>query len=177
MGLTALLKNRFLSFAMVLGIGFLLLVSLILSAGLAALSKFLGPSIPNLIYGLQILNVIVSFSVMTLLFAMIYRVLPGVDIAWRDVFVGAAATSLLFTLGKFLIGLYLGSSSVASAYGAAGSLVIILIWVYYSAQILFFGAEFTKVYAEKYGSWSHRARPKPFRSDIQEPAESVSRKG
>jgi len=149
-----LIKGRFLSFAMVLGIGFLLLVSLILSAGLVALSNFLGDLIPNLITVLQIVNFIVSFGVITLLFAMIYRILPDVEIAWSDVFIGAVVTSLLFAIGKFLIGLYLGNSSVGSAYGAAGSLVIILIWVYYSAQILFFGAEFTRVYAEKYGSWT-----------------------
>jgi membrane protein len=145
------LRNRFMSFTVVLGVGFLLLVSLVVSAALAALDKFLGGLLPSL-HVLQVVNFIVSFGVITALFAMIYKVLPDVEIAWSNVWIGAALTSLLFTIGKFLIGLYLGNSSVASPYGAAGSLVIILIWIYYSAQILFFGAEFTKVYTRRYSS-------------------------
>jgi len=101
---------------------------------------------------LQIVNFLVSFGVITLLFAMMYKILPDVKIGWSDVWIGAAMTALLFSVGKFLIGLYLGKSGVASAYGAAGSLVVILLWVYYSSQILLFGAEFTFVYANKYGS-------------------------
>ena len=153
-GILGLIKDRFLSFTMVLGIGFLLLVSLIISALLSALNSYLTDLLPGSIYVLQILNFVISFGVITLLFAMIYKILPDVKIAWSDVWIGAAVTSLLFALGKFLIGLYLGNSSAGSAYGAAGSLVILLLWIYYSAQILLFGAEFTQVYAKKYGSWS-----------------------
>jgi membrane protein len=154
LGLMGLIRDRFLSFAMVLGIGFLLLVSLAISAGLAALGKLMGGMVPTPIYVGQILNLFGAFVVIMLLFAMIYRILPDIEIAWSDVWIGAAFTSVLFTIGKFLIGFYLGRSSVASAYGAASSLAIILIWVYYSAQIFLFGAEFTQVYAKKYGSQS-----------------------
>jgi membrane protein len=141
---------------MLLGVGFLLLVSLVLSAVLAALGEFMGGLLPLPPFVLQGMNFIVSFGVITLLFALIYKILPDVEIAWNDVWIGAAITSLLFTIGKFLIGLYLGRGSVGSAYGAAGSLIVILIWVYYSAQVLFFGAEFTQVYADRFGS---RIRP------------------
>jgi len=151
-GILATLKARFLSFAMVLGTGFLLLVSFVLSAALAALGKwmegfsFLPPQV------LQVMNFVISFAIITLLFAMIYKVLPDVEISYRDVWLGAAMTSLLFTIGKFALGLYLGRAGVTSAYGAAGSLILILLWIYYAAQILFFGAEFTQIYAAKYGS-------------------------
>ena len=148
----AVLRERFVSFTMMLGIGFLLLVSLVISAALAGVSTFVGGLLREIEPVLHILNFIISFGVITVLFAMIYKILPDVQIRWNDVWIGAATTSLLYTIGKFLIGLYLGKSSVGSAYGAAGSLVIILVWVYYASQILFFGAEFTKVYAKKYGS-------------------------
>jgi membrane protein len=153
-GVRATLINRIFSFAMVLGIGFLLLVSLVISAALTAVGAFFQNALPaagsaSLIQGL---NFVVSFAVITLLFALIYKVLPDVHIAWRNVWVGAAFTALLFTIGKSLIGLYLGRSSVTSVYGAAGSLVVILLWVYYSALILFFGAEFTQVFARALGS-------------------------
>jgi membrane protein len=151
-GIISVIRSRFLSFSMVLGIGFLLLVSLVLSAGLAAVGAYLSHLLPGLDFLWQIVNFVISFGVITLLFAMIYKILPDAKIAWGDVWIGAAITALLFTIGKFLIGLYLGNASVGSAYGAAGSLVVLLIWVYYSAQILFFGAEFTQVYATKYGS-------------------------
>jgi len=147
-----MIKDRFLSFLAVLGTGFLLLVSLVISAGLAALGKWFGTWLPVPEMVLQVLNFAVSFTVIMMLFAMIFKMLPDAHIAWNDVWVGAAMTSFLFTIGKFLIGLYLGKSDVASAYGAAGSIVIILIWVYYSAQLLLFGAEFTAVYANRYGS-------------------------
>src|SRR5262249_7889618 len=111
---------------------------------------FVGNFLP--IFLLQIVNIVISFAGITLLFGVIYRVLPDVEIAWSDVWIGAGVTSLLFTIGKFLIGFYLGRSSVASAYGAAGSLAIIFVWVYYSAQVFFFGAEFTYVYANRYGT-------------------------
>jgi membrane protein len=151
-GIKGLVRARFLSFGIVVGIGFLLLVSLVVSATLAALSSLTGDLGPLAHFLMEILNNVVSFGVVTLLFALIYRVLPDAEISWREVWIGAAATSLLFTIGKALLGLYLGSSSVASAYGAAGSLVIILLWVYYTTQIVFFGAELTKVYALHRGS-------------------------
>lgn len=151
-GVRGIIKDRFSSFTMVLGIGFLLLVSMVVSAVLAALSNYFGHFFPSLEVVWPAVNFIFSFGVITLLFAMIYKLLPDVKIAWSDVWTGAAITSLLFTIGKSLIGMYLGNSSVGSTYGAAGSFVVILLWVYYSAQILFFGAEFTQVYANKYGS-------------------------
>jgi len=151
-GVIGFIRMRLLSFAMVVGIGFLLLVSLVVSAALAAFSKLLNELLP----GMGVLSVVtgglISFAVITVLFAMIFKVLPDVKIAWRDVWVGAIVTSLLFTLGKFLLGWYLGRSTTISAYGAAGSVVLVLLWVYYSAQILFFGAEVTKVYANRFGA-------------------------
>jgi membrane protein len=151
-GILGIIRDRLLSFLMVLVAGFLLLVSLVLSAALAALGKFFSYLLPVPEAVLHGVNFVVSFAVITLLFAAIYKVLPDAKISWSDVWIGAAVTSLLFSLGKFVIGLYLGKGSVASAYGAAGSLVIILVWVYYSAQILLYGAEFTAVYAIRYGS-------------------------
>jgi membrane protein len=148
-----LIRDRIISFSIVIGIGFLLLVSLVISALITALGDYINEhlvSIPPFI--LQLINLILSFGVIFLLFAMIYRVLPDVHLAWSDVWMGAGVTAALFVIGKFLIGLYLGTSSTASAYGAAGSLVVMLLWIYYSAQILFLGAEFTQVYTNKYGS-------------------------
>jgi membrane protein len=139
--------DRFLSFTMVLGIGFLLLVSLVISAGLSATQEVLGNAIPVPEIILQVLNLVISIGVITLLFAMIYKYLPDAEIPWRFVWPGAFVTAVLFSVGKTLIGLYLGNSAVASSFGAAGSLVLLLLWIYYSAQILFFGAEFTQVYA------------------------------
>lgn len=151
-GWKSFLQSRFLSFGMVLVVGFLLLVSLILSAGLTAIGTFFGNVIPGFVALSQILNFVISFAVVTVLFASIYKVLPDVEIPWKNLWVGAAITALLFNFGKFLIGLYLGNSSVGSAYGAAGSLVVILIWVFYSAQILLIGAEFTQVYSNYRGT-------------------------
>ncbi|MBV9388983.1 MAG: YihY/virulence factor BrkB family protein [Chroococcidiopsidaceae cyanobacterium CP_BM_ER_R8_30] len=151
-GVAGIIHDRFLPFAMLLGIGFLLLVSLVLSAGLSAATNLVGNVLPATDWLWHLANFIISFAIITLLFAMIYRILPDVRIAWSDVWIGAAITSLLFVIGKILLGIYLGRSSFGSTYGAAGSLVAILVWVYYSAQILFFGAEFTKVYARRYGS-------------------------
>jgi membrane protein len=148
----ALLKDRTLAFALVLGVGFLLLVSLAINAALAGLGKFYQNYLPANEWVLQAANFLISFVVITMLFAMIYKVLPDVYIAWSDVLLGAAITSLLFTIGKLLIGLYLGKASFMSTYGAAGSLVVLLLWVNYSAQIFFLGAEFTHTYAERYGS-------------------------
>jgi membrane protein len=147
-----MVKERFWSFAMVVGTGFLLLVSLVVTAWLAAMSTYVNYLLPAPAVALEALNSVISLAVITGAFALIFKLLPDVRIAWRDVWLGAAVTSLLFTVGKFLIGLYLGKSAVASAYGAAGSLVIIVVWVYYSAQILLLGAEFTKVWTKRRGS-------------------------
>ncbi len=149
-GLWLTIRARFLSFVMVLGTGFVLLVTLVVSTALAALSR--AARVPEEGVAGHALSAGLSFVVITLLFAMIFKVLPDVRISWRDVWVGAAMTSLLFTLGKLLISLYLGHAGLGSAYGAAGSLVVFVVWVYYSAQILYIGAEFTKVYACRYGS-------------------------
>lgn len=151
-GMWGLIQDRFLSLMAVLGTGFLLLVSLVLSAALSALGTWFGGLLPAPELLLQALNFLLSLGVITVLFAMMFKLLPDARIAWRDVWVGAGITALLFTLGKILIGLYLGKSDVGSAYGAAGSLVIVLVWVYYSAQILLFGAEFTQVYANAGGT-------------------------
>jgi len=150
-GIMAFIQERFLSMAMVLGIGFLLLVSLAFDAVISALGPWLG----RLIGGetvVHILSLVLSFAIATVLFAAIFRILPDLTIAWRDVWLGAVFTSTLFVLGKWGLGLYLGKAAVGSAYGAAGSLVILLVWVYWSGQILFFGAECTQVYARKLGS-------------------------
>ena len=148
-----LLRDRLLSFLLVLGTASLLLILLIVSATLSALNRFMGPdTLPGGTYWWQVINGLVSFGFSTLLFAMIFKVLPDVRIAWRDVWVGAAVTALLFTAGKYLLGLYLGQSTTTSAFGAAASLVVLLLWIYYSAQILLFGAEFTRAYANQFGS-------------------------
>jgi membrane protein len=160
-GVMEFLRDRFFSFLMVLSIGFILLVSLLLSAVLSAAGKYFGQILPIPGLLLQLINLVLSFCVITLLFAAIYKLLPEREIHWEDVWLGAAVTSFLFAVGKLVIGLYLGTSSVASTYGAAGSLVIVLVWVYYSAQIFFFGAEFTRAWAIARGSHSRqRARPK-----------------
>jgi membrane protein len=151
-GFRHIIKDRLLSFGMVLAIGFLLLVSLILDAGLSALGKFassLAPAEHIIWIGI---NFMASLTVITVLFAVIFKVLPDVDIAWRDVWMGAFVTAILFNMGKFLIGYYLGRSSMVSIYGAAGSFIVLLMWIYYSSQIFFFGAEFPRVYAETTGS-------------------------
>jgi membrane protein len=144
--------ERLLSFTMILGIGFLLLVSLVISAGLSATQETIGNAFPLSEFFLQIVNTIISIGVFTVLFSLMYKFLSDAEIAWRDVWVGSFITSVFFSLGKTAIGIYLGNSAVASSFGAAGSLVLLLLWIYYSAQILFFGAEFTQVYADKYGS-------------------------
>ena len=151
-GLWGFVRDRFLSFTMVLGTGFLLLVSLVLSTALAAAGKYLGGFLPDWAPALQALDLAVTFAVITLLFAMIFKYLPDVEIAWGDVWLGGVSTAALFLVGKFAIGLYLGRSGIGSAYGAAGSFVVLLVWINYSAQILFFGAEFTQVYAKRHGS-------------------------
>jgi membrane protein len=151
-GLVQIVRQRFFSFAMVLGIGFLLMISLVVNAVLAAVGQQFRYLLPLPEVTLQGISLAIWFIVTAFLFALIYKALPDVEIAWSDVAVGAVVTSALFTLGKLVIALYLGKSTVASAYGAAGSLVVVLVWIYYSAQIFFFGAEFTKVFAKTCGS-------------------------
>ncbi len=151
-GLWSLLRARLLSFGMILGLAFLLMVSLVLGAAISALGKWWGPAFGGWETLLQIVNLLVGFGLTTLVFAMIYKMMPRVKVQWHDVWLGALVTSLLFTIGKFLIGLYIGKSGVASGFGAAGSLVVVFLWVYYSAQIFLLGAEFTWVYAKTYGS-------------------------
>jgi membrane protein len=151
-GVWHLIRTRLLSFGMVLAIGFLLLVSLIVSTALAAWGRMWAGIFGEMEALLHAVNFVVSIGVVTLLFALMYKFLPRVKVEWKDVWVGALVTALLFTLGKFLIGLYIGKSSVASSYGAAGALAVLLLWVYYSAQIFLLGAEFTRAYAEGHGS-------------------------
>jgi len=182
--------DRFLSFTMILGIGFLLLVSLVISTGLSAVQTTISNAIPLSEIILQIINLVISIGAITVLFALIYKFLPDAEIAWRDVWLGAFVTAVLFSIGKLLIGIYLGNSAVASSFGAAGSLVLLLVWIYYSVQILFFGAEFTQVYANNYGSkivsqgeedtsplaesvQPGRTPPKEFRPQLAIPAASV----
>jgi membrane protein len=151
-GVLAILRDRLLSLSMVLVVGFLLLVSLVVSAGLSAVGNFVAGLLPESELLLQVLNFVLSFVVITVLFALMFKYMPDAKIAWGDVWIGAAITALLFTIGKVLIGLYLGNASVTSSYGAAGSLAVLLLWMYYSAQIFFLGAEFTQVYANRFGS-------------------------
>ena len=151
-GIWSFMWERFVSLAMVLGVGFLLLVSLVITTILTHLTLYIGSLIGGAAIIAYLLDIVVSFGFVTILFAMIYKFLPDVRIQWKDVWIGAALTSFLFTLGKFLIGLYLGTSGVTSSFGAAGSLITVLLWVYYSALIFFFGAEFTQIYASRYGS-------------------------
>jgi membrane protein len=153
-GIWGMIRTRFLSFGLILGLGFLMIVSLVLSAGLAALGNWWGGYLGNWEFVLQALNFVVSFAVVTVMFAAIYKFMPHAKIEWPNVWVGAIVTALLFTIGKFLIGLYIGKSGVASGFGAAGSFAVLLVWVYYSAQIFLLGAEFTWVY-------THRNAPPP----------------
>ena len=148
-GIWTMIRSRFLSFAMVLGTGFLLLVSLVLSTAISAIGQYFVTSRPEMEAIIHIANELVTFLVMTLLFAMIFKLLPDTNVAWRDVWVGALITAVLFTVGKLLIGLYLGKSAIGSAYGAAGSLVVLVVWIYYSAQVLFLGAELAHTLAER----------------------------
>ena len=151
-GIWGVLRARVFSAGLILCLAFLLMVSLSVSAGLAAFGSFIGGLLPGQEVLLQALNLAVSFGVMTVLFALIFKLMPTTRVEWRDVWVGAAITALLFEVGKFAIGLYLGKSDMASSFAGAGSLVILLVWVYYAAQIFLLGAEFTKVYADGHGS-------------------------
>jgi membrane protein len=168
-GIWSLLRQRLLSFGMVLVLGLLLLVSLVLSAALAALGKWWGGLFSGWEVLLQAANFIVSFAVVTGLFAAIYKLMPRADIAWRDVWIGAIVTSFLFSIGKSLIGLYLGKSAITSGFGAAGSIVVLLIWVYYSAQIFLLGAEFTWAYAHSGGSRANRTPERRSRARDPQP--------
>lgn len=159
----ATIKDRVLSFAMVVVIAFLLLVSLVISTGLAAAGKYLGGALPLPVVVMEAINFIISFAIISCLFALLFKELPDAEVSWHDVGVGGVFTAFLFTIGKLAIGLYLGHSGATSTYGAAGALVLILLWFYYSAQILFFGAEFTQVYANRYGS---KVRPAPDATSI-----------
>jgi membrane protein len=154
-GVKAVVRKRIFSFAMVITIGFILMVSLVVSAGLAAVSAFTNSMFPALESLWKLINIGISLGVFTVLFALIYKYLPDIKIAWRDVLVGALFTSILFSIGKELLGFYLGNGSFGSAYGAAGSVITVLAWIYYSVQIMLFGAEFTQVYTRRYGS--HRS--------------------
>ncbi|MDP4173821.1 MAG: YihY/virulence factor BrkB family protein [Bacteroidota bacterium] len=145
-------RTRLISFALVVGMGFLLLVSLVISAALTALNQFLTNLAFIPLWVLQIFNIVFSLFVIFILFSMIYKILPDVKLSWKDVRIGAIVTTLLFVAGKYLIGLYLGKSTISSTYGAAGSFAVLLVWVYYSSQILFIGAVFTYVYATRFGS-------------------------
>jgi membrane protein len=162
-----LVMQRVISFGLVVALGFLLLTSLLVSAALAAIHRYMGNAFPGVIVLWEALNVIVSLTVITLLFALIYKVLPDVKLSWRDVWIGALVTAGLFSIGRLVIGLYLGTASIASTYGAAGSVVVILIWVYYSAQIILLGAEFTRAYVDEFGGrppteeYAEKKRVKP----------------
>ena len=162
-----LVMQRVISFGLVVAMGFLLLTSLLVSAALAAVDRYMGNAFPGVVVLWEALNVIVSLTVITLLFALIYKVLPDVKLSWRDVWIGALVTAGLFSIGRLVIGLYLGTASVASTYGAAGSVVVILIWVYYSAQIILLGAEFTRAYVDEFGGrppaeeYAEKKRVKP----------------
>jgi len=151
-GLRAMIRDRFTAFAMVVGIGFLLMVSLLANAAITAAGNFFGGFLPVPQGLLQVINIVVSLIGVTICFALLYKVVPDARIEWRDVALGAAVTAGLFTVGKFLIGLYIGKAALGSTFGAAGSLVVFLVWVYYSAQVFYLGAEFTHAFAERHGS-------------------------
>jgi len=151
-GIKGIIRDRLLSFGIVLGFGFLLLVSLVVSAAVALLDGWIGGMIPGWVIFGYVLSYGISVGLVALMLGAIFKILPDAKIAWKDVWVGAVVTSLLFHLGKFGISLYIGKASVASSFGAAGSLAVLLVWVYYSSQIVLFGAEFTRAYANEFGS-------------------------
>ena len=159
--IVGVLKEKFVAFTMVLGIAFLLLISMIISAVLSALTAYFSYLLPGADFLWHIADLVVSFGVVTLLFALLFRYVPDEHVTWKDVWIGASATAILFDLGKFLIGFYIGETSIGSMFGAAGSVVVILAWVYYSSQLVFLGAEFTHVYAKHYGSKSIAAEERP----------------
>jgi membrane protein len=158
-GIWQLLRARLLSFGMIMGIGFLLMVSLVVSAALAAFGRLWGPLVADWALLAGVINFLFTFGFTTTFFALIYKIMPRVDVDWADVWIGAFVTALLFTVGKSLIGLYIGRSGVTSGFGAAGSLVVMLVWVYYSAQVFLMGAEFTWAYSLTFGSRRHQPAP------------------
>jgi membrane protein len=166
-GLLGQVKDRFFSFTMVLGVAFLLLVSLVLSSMLSSFGSVLSDNLPGGATLWQLINFALSFAVVTVLFALIFKVIPDAKVEWRDVWLGAAVTALLFTIGKQLLGLYLGKAAVGSSYGAAGSMIALVVWVYYASQILFVGAEFTQVHARHRGA---RIEPTANAERTDEPA-------
>ncbi|MBV9406454.1 MAG: YihY/virulence factor BrkB family protein [Acidobacteriaceae bacterium] len=173
--ITSFIKQRLFSFAMVLGVGFLLIVSLAISTWISALGATSGA-----INGLEatvfhLLNSLVSFLVITLLFASIYKVMPNIPLQWRDVLLGGAVTSLLFTIGKLVLGIYLGRASYSSMYGAAASVIVLIAWTYYSAQIFFLGAEFTKTFAHRHGSHGEGQPPKVVQDAAPQPPDQKPR--
>jgi membrane protein len=172
-GIWGLLRARLLSFGMIMGIGFLLMVSLVVSATLAALGKLWGPLFADWEALANVINFLFSLALTTTVFAMIYKIMPRVKVDWADVWIGAGVTALLFTIGKSLIGLYIGKSGVTSGFGAAGSLVVSLVWVYYSAQIFLMGAEFTWAYALTFGS--RKEQPVPPTAPVV-PSQTTKRK-
>jgi len=157
-GIRGLIRTRLLSVAMILSLGFLLLVSLVVSAALSALSGWLRAVFGDVAVLSWVIDAVVALAVIATMIALIYKILPDARVAWRDVWVGAIATAILFMAGKYAIGLYIGKASVGSAFGAAGSLAVLLVWIYYSAQIILLGAEFTRVYANRFGE---KVRPSP----------------
>jgi membrane protein len=167
-GVWAILRARLLSFGLILGLAFLLMVSLVVGAAIAAMGSWVGGLMPGAEALLQALNIVVSLSFSTVLFAMIFKFMPSTSVAWRDVWVGALVTAALFELGKLLIGLYLGKSGITESFQAAGSLVVLLAWVYYAAQIFLLGAEFTKVYAQAHGSLAPAGAPPAARPEPSE---------
>ncbi len=189
----AFLRGRLLSFAMILGIGFLLLVSLVLSAGLAAMSNYLGNLFSIFPGVVSIFDFFISFVGITVVFAFMFKFVPVATVKWRDAWIGAAVTSLLFSIGKLIIGLYLGNGAIGSTFGAARSLVVIMLWAYYSAQIVLFGAEFTRLYALRFGAEivpsanavrvvtrtigsGHARDPHPGTADSKEPRQATDRR-
>ncbi len=154
---TRYLRYRALSLGLVATLGFLLMVSLVISAVIAAVQTYIGGFLPEVAVMVRVLNFFISFALITVLFAAIYKILPDRQLQWRDVGIGAVVTALLFDIGKTGIGLYIGSTAVANSFGAAGALAVVLLWVYYSSQIFLLGAEFTRAYAEQYGSLRERA--------------------
>lgn len=170
-GIVLMIKNRVLSFSMIISLGFLLVVSLIVNGIIAAVSDRLQVFFPEITVALVLVfNVVLTFIIICLLFGIIFKFLPDVRISWKDVRVGAITTALLFMLGRYLIGLYLQMAGTGSAFGAAGSVIVILTWVYYTACILYFGAEFTQVYAEKFGT---SIRPAPYAVHVIQKEEEV----
>jgi membrane protein len=165
-------RQRLISFGLVVALGFLLLTSLLVSAALAAIHNYLGNAFPGVVVLWEALNVMVSLGVITLLFALIYKVLPDVRLRWSEVWVGALVTAGLFSIGKLVIGLYLGTASVASTYGAAGSVVVILVWVYYSSQVILLGAEFTRAYVDQFGR-----RPAPEQFAVRDRTKKTGKTG